>query len=84
MNDNLQTQLEKVQGQVNRLSEVTREVQTQLTEVMESKEKMQNEQQKWRTDKESEFEQQIKDISSKIDSEMNPEGDTLEDENKKL
>ena len=45
---------------------------------------MQNEQQKWRTDKESEFEQQIKDISSKIDSEMNPEGDTLEDENKKL
>ena len=45
-----------VQGQINRLSEVTREVQTQLTEVMESKEKMQQEQSKWRTDKEEEFE----------------------------
>ena len=77
-------ELMKVNGINERISHINSTLIKQIKETDKSRESMIEENKRWREQKESEFEQSTGDISSKMKSELDPNGTTMEEENQKL
>jgi len=67
-----ESSLEVVQEIILRAGQIIRDTQKQITDVSESIKKTQEEQARWREDKEREFEQQTSGISDRMQSELQP------------